>query len=331
MNQERKRYPRGRVELDVTITSLGCEWRGKTADLSPYGVKIMLEPTSVPLETGTRVELRLPLPGAPPMCLAANVERVDLEDGAALTFAQVTEWQCDRLKEFVDAPLRRDCQELPPDMQPGQPPYAGSEVRPGTPPAERELAASQMGVSLSAEGGGSVPREPVSRGDDRLRDGGGWRTVLDRLKSVLAEERRVPGSARGGRQDERARHQERGTVGQGGDGARGGIRRTPPPPVTVVVPTGDLDMESAPIMRQKLEEHLNAGEIRMVLDLEGVPYIDSAGLGEVVRAMKRAREVGGDLRLYGLRREVLRIFELTGLDKAMQVYPTRGEAVASWR
>lgn len=215
MNQERKRYPRGRVELDVTITSLGREWLGKTVDLSPYGVKIMLEPTLVPLESGTRVELRLPLPGASPMSLAANVERVDLEDGAALTFLQVTEWQFDRLKEFVEA--------------------------------------------------------------------------------------------------------------------RGGIRRTPPPPVTVVVLTGDLDMASAPMMRQKLEEHLNAGEIRMVLDLKGVPYIDSAGLGEVVRAMKRARQIGGDLRLYGLHGEVLRIFELTGLDKAMLVYPTRGEAMASWR
>ncbi|MBI2154960.1 MAG: STAS domain-containing protein [Candidatus Rokubacteria bacterium] len=98
--------------------------------------------------------------------------------------------------------------------------------------------------------------------------------------------------------------------------------------IVEVAPKGALDMASATEM--KLQDHLNAGKTRLVLDLEGVEYIDSAGLGEIVRAMKRAREVGGDLRLWGLREDVLRIFEITGLNKAFAIYPTREEAVASW-
>ncbi len=68
-----------------------------------------------------------------------------------------------------------------------------------------------------------------------------------------------------------------------------------------------------------------------VLDLGGVAYIDSSSLSEVVRAMKRARQAGGDLRLCSVREDVLEIFEMTGLNKAIAIYPTREEAVSSWR
>ena len=99
----------------------------------------------------------------------------------------------------------------------------------------------------------------------------------------------------------------------------------------VIVPKGNLDMASATQMRQRLQERLDAGEAKLVVDLENVGHIDSAGLGELVRALKRAREAGGDLRVCGLSRDVLRIFEVTSLNKAIIVYATREEAIASWR
>jgi anti-sigma B factor antagonist len=98
--------------------------------------------------------------------------------------------------------------------------------------------------------------------------------------------------------------------------------------IVEVVPDGDLDMAS--VTQLNLRGHLTAGKTKIVLDLQGVDYIDSAGLAEVVRAMKRAREAGGDLRLCGLRDNVLRIIEMTGLNKAIAVFPTRDEALASW-
>ena len=98
--------------------------------------------------------------------------------------------------------------------------------------------------------------------------------------------------------------------------------------IVEVAPDGDLDMASA--SQLKLTDHLNAGQTKIVLDLQGVDYIDSSGLAEVVRAMKRAREAGGDLRLCGLRENVLKIIEMTGFNKAISVYPTLEEALASW-
>ncbi len=99
--------------------------------------------------------------------------------------------------------------------------------------------------------------------------------------------------------------------------------------ITVLAPQGGLDMASA--IQMKLQDCIDAGKTRLVLDLEAVDYIDSSGLGEIVRAMKRAREAGGDLRLCRPREEVFRILEITGLNKAIALYPTREDALASWR
>ncbi len=109
------------------------------------------------------------------------------------------------------------------------------------------------------------------------------------------------------------------------------IKVTQSKQVAVIVPTEALDMAWAKAMKQVLEELLDAGKTRLVVDLHGIAYIDSAGLGELVRGMKRARAADGDLRLCGVRGEVLRIFKMTGLNKVMALYPTRKKAAASWR
>ena len=101
--------------------------------------------------------------------------------------------------------------------------------------------------------------------------------------------------------------------------------------VTVLSLTGDLDSGSAPQLKERLEDLLARGKTRLVLDLFGVAYIDSAGLGELVRAMKRSRECAGDLRVCALRGDVLQVFEMTRLTEGMGVYSTLNEAVASWR
>jgi len=100
------------------------------------------------------------------------------------------------------------------------------------------------------------------------------------------------------------------------------------PSIVELAPTGDLDMVSAASMN--LQQYLDGGETRFILDLAEVTYMDSGGLGEVVRAMKRARQAGGDVKVCALQGEILRIFEVTGLNKAIAVYPTLEDARASW-
>ena len=99
---------------------------------------------------------------------------------------------------------------------------------------------------------------------------------------------------------------------------------------TVVELSGELDGGAADELRQALSALLDQGRARLVVDLEGVPYVESRGLSALVTAMKRARALGGDLKLCALRAEVLSIFGITHLNKVVPVFPTRQEALAAW-
>lgn len=100
--------------------------------------------------------------------------------------------------------------------------------------------------------------------------------------------------------------------------------------VMVVAPRGDLDLAVADQLRGRLTELIDKGQIRVVLDLGGVAYIDSSGLGALVASMKRARGAGGDIKLCALQPDVRSIFDMTRLIKVIDVHPTRQDAVASW-
>ena len=101
--------------------------------------------------------------------------------------------------------------------------------------------------------------------------------------------------------------------------------------VAIVAPRGDLDMATVPDVRRTLAGLLDRGQARLLVDLDGVGYIDSSGIGALIAAMKQARAAGGDVRLCALQDDVRAIFEITRLAQAMSIHPTRQEALASWR
>jgi anti-sigma B factor antagonist len=101
--------------------------------------------------------------------------------------------------------------------------------------------------------------------------------------------------------------------------------------VTVVAPHGDLDLATVDEVKRTLAGLIDRGQSRLLMDLGGVGYIDSTGMGVLVAAMKQARAAGGDVRLCALQDDVRSIFDLTRLSRAMSIHPTRQEALASWR
>jgi anti-sigma B factor antagonist len=97
---------------------------------------------------------------------------------------------------------------------------------------------------------------------------------------------------------------------------------------TVVSLHGELDVATAPELREQLIELVNGGRNQLVLDLEGIDFLDSTGLGTIIGALKRARTHGGDLRLVCTDTRITRLFEITGLDQAVPLLPTLDAAVA---
>lgn len=80
---------------------------------------------------------------------------------------------------------------------------------------------------------------------------------------------------------------------------------------------GELDVATAPKLREQLLAGIAEHGPRLVLDLSDVGFLDSTGLGVIVGVLKRVRSLGGDLRLVCPGENVRRVFEITALDRTM--------------
>lgn len=92
---------------------------------------------------------------------------------------------------------------------------------------------------------------------------------------------------------------------------------------TVVV-DGEVDEYTAGWLRDVLDGMIDNGERRIALDLSGLRFIDSAGLGVLVRTLKRLHNVDGHLRLDSPSRGTYRLLEITGLTRVFDVGRPQG-------
>jgi anti-sigma B factor antagonist len=99
---------------------------------------------------------------------------------------------------------------------------------------------------------------------------------------------------------------------------------------TVVAPTGRLDVAGAPALKDAISEALKNGQAKVVLDMEGVSFVDSTGLGSVIAALKQIRSSQGDLRLAAPNQQVRVVLELTTLDRVFPYYSTVEEALTGF-
>jgi anti-sigma B factor antagonist len=98
--------------------------------------------------------------------------------------------------------------------------------------------------------------------------------------------------------------------------------------IPVVELRGEIDLHTCPQLRTTLLDLMDAGKRHIVLNMAGVPYLDSAALGVLVDAVRRARDTGGALHLANVQPFVRRAFEITRLVKIFQVHGSVDEALA---
>jgi anti-sigma B factor antagonist len=98
----------------------------------------------------------------------------------------------------------------------------------------------------------------------------------------------------------------------------------------VVAPVGEIDLASAPMLKSRLVGLLDQGFTQFVLDLSGVRYLDSTGLGVLI-AFERRLDADGQIALAQAPGPVVALLELTGLDASFNVFPTDEAALAHLR
>lgn len=92
----------------------------------------------------------------------------------------------------------------------------------------------------------------------------------------------------------------------------------------LIRPKGELDAFTVGVFRDALAQ-LTA-DAKVVIDLSGVPFIDSAGLGALIGSIRRTRELGGDVAVACSRQTLVRLLETTGFDRIVSVSDTVEEA-----
>lgn len=91
---------------------------------------------------------------------------------------------------------------------------------------------------------------------------------------------------------------------------------------------GEIDVATAPRLRDRLVQLVTEGPPQLVVDLSGVTFIDSMGLGALISGLKRARAHDGDLRLAGPTDHVAKVLAITRLDQALVVRDRVSDAIA---
>ena len=101
------------------------------------------------------------------------------------------------------------------------------------------------------------------------------------------------------------------------------------PGFTVIAVSGEIDVYTAPKLREKLISLVDEGSYQLIVDMEAVEFLDSTGLGVLVGGLKRVRSHDGWIDLACTNNRILRVFKITGLSKVFAIHDSVADAVAA--
>lgn len=90
--------------------------------------------------------------------------------------------------------------------------------------------------------------------------------------------------------------------------------------------SGEVDLATAPQLRQQLVDLVGDGHRRVVVDMTGTEFLDSTGLGALVAGLKRLRAHDGEMRVVCTTPRVRKVFEITHVDRVLPLYESVDEA-----
>ena len=102
--------------------------------------------------------------------------------------------------------------------------------------------------------------------------------------------------------------------------------------VTILDVKGKLTLGAGDeVLKDKINSLIHQGQKKLLLNLEGVPYIDSAGLGEIVRTYTTVSRQGGSLKLVNLTKRITDLLSITKLLTVFETFDSEKDAVASFQ
>jgi anti-sigma B factor antagonist len=101
--------------------------------------------------------------------------------------------------------------------------------------------------------------------------------------------------------------------------------------VMILALTGDLGIgESETVFKKTVSRLLEEGKVHLLLDCSGLRFVDSTGLGALVRALTTSQNEGGQTKLLGVGPHLKKLLEMTKLDSVFETFTSREVAVSSF-
>lgn len=100
--------------------------------------------------------------------------------------------------------------------------------------------------------------------------------------------------------------------------------------VTVCYIAGDIDINSAPMIKKHFERIISGKKPRIVINFKDVSYIDSSGLATLVEFLKHIKLFNGKLKLSNMSQKIKSLFEITKLEKLFEIKQEEQEAISSF-
>ncbi len=101
--------------------------------------------------------------------------------------------------------------------------------------------------------------------------------------------------------------------------------------VVILTPEGDvLDANNSPAFKQDVSPFLEPGS-QVIFDLSGMRFIDSSGCGALLSCLRKLKAKGGDLKLFGLSKQVRSFFQIIRLDQILGTHETRDDALKAFQ
>jgi anti-sigma B factor antagonist len=102
------------------------------------------------------------------------------------------------------------------------------------------------------------------------------------------------------------------------------------PDQVIVVPVGDLDLYASVAFCNAVMARLEGGTPRMVIDMGGVRYLDSSGVGALIRLLQKARSLGGEIRVANIGGTPKKVLEMSNIITLLKPAPDVDAALKAW-
>lgn len=94
---------------------------------------------------------------------------------------------------------------------------------------------------------------------------------------------------------------------------------------------GEIDLYNSPELRHKLTDEINKGTNKILLNFSKVKYIDSSGLATLIEGLQKMDRQKGELKLCGLQKAIMDIFEVARLEDVFSIHKTQEEALDDFK